>query len=301
MPSRCLFFINPAAGSLNGKDAQSVLDSIVSHFARAGWEGDGRLVPPADLGAFLDEIAGRNDLDLVVAGGGDGTLAGFVSKFAHTQTPIACLPLGTMNLFCRSLAIPDDLDRACDAIAAGAVRPVDIGDINGHHFLFHASIGLQPLTVMYRQSANYEGRLGKMFATVRAFWKCLRKAKPLSVQLSGGVDNETLDSPAISIIANPFRPTAFGLSRQLNVGRLGLYAATSSRRIDIIRVTMKALLFSRPDDDHYLAREMEQITLSEKKPSRKGIKVSLDGELTSLESPIEARCIPNAVNMLLPQ
>jgi diacylglycerol kinase family enzyme len=47
---------------------------------------------------------------------------------------LGVLPLGTFNHLAKDLEIPLDLDRAVDVIAAGHVREVDIGEVNGRVF-----------------------------------------------------------------------------------------------------------------------------------------------------------------------
>lgn len=60
-----------------------------------------------DLGAALNGECGA--FDLVVAAGGDGTVADVVSTIVDLAVPIAIIPLGGSNNIARSLGIPDDL------------------------------------------------------------------------------------------------------------------------------------------------------------------------------------------------
>lgn len=85
--------------------------------------------------------AHRNDCDLVIVGGGDGTLNAAISGLLDTGLPLGVLPMGTANDFARTLGIPPDPTEAARIIVAGLHRPVDLGEVNGHYFLNVASIG----------------------------------------------------------------------------------------------------------------------------------------------------------------
>ena len=55
-------------------------------------------------------IAKRGD-ELLVVGGGDGTISAAASALAGSKTALGILPLGTLNHFARDLGIPTDIER----------------------------------------------------------------------------------------------------------------------------------------------------------------------------------------------
>ncbi|HEY7349737.1 MAG TPA: diacylglycerol kinase family protein [Ktedonobacterales bacterium] len=65
--------------------------------------------------------------ELVIAAGGDGTVGAAATHLAHSELPLGILPLGTSNDFARSLRLPLELAEACQIIATGRVRHVDLG------------------------------------------------------------------------------------------------------------------------------------------------------------------------------
>lgn len=77
---------------------------------------------PADLPDSLASAASCG-ADLVVVGGGDGTLSEASHQLAHRDVCLGVLPLGTTNNFARSLGLPLNLPEAPPP-CAGRPRPV---------------------------------------------------------------------------------------------------------------------------------------------------------------------------------
>lgn len=80
---------------------------------------------------------------LVIAMGGDGTLNEVVNGLVQASQPgtLGVIPVGTGNDFIKMLGIPQDWRAACNRIAYGKPRRVDIGRVNGRIFLNNVGIG----------------------------------------------------------------------------------------------------------------------------------------------------------------
>ena len=68
---------------------------------------------PKELDATITKALAQKP-DLLILGGGDGTISGLVDHLVGTNTALAVLPLGTANSFARTLGIPLDLKGAVD-------------------------------------------------------------------------------------------------------------------------------------------------------------------------------------------
>lgn len=126
--------VNPRArgGALPLDAVRAVLESAIDLV-------EAPLPPPGELADVLRARAG--EMDLVILGGGDGTLNAAAAGLYDTQLPLGVLPLGTANDFARTLSIPTDPLAAARVILADAPRLIDLGEVNGHPFLNVASIG----------------------------------------------------------------------------------------------------------------------------------------------------------------
>ena len=78
----------------------------------------------------------------MIVAGGDGTLNAALQGLVEAGLPLGIIPLGTANNLARTLGIPSDPAGACEVIAAGHRRRIDLGWVNGRYFCTTASVGL---------------------------------------------------------------------------------------------------------------------------------------------------------------
>lgn len=95
---------------------------------------------PDRLPEIMKEAVKRKG-DLVIIGGGDGTISSVVDYFANQDIVCGLLPLGTGNSFARTLGIPLALEEAVDVIVNGKVIEADLGKVNEDYFANVVSIG----------------------------------------------------------------------------------------------------------------------------------------------------------------
>jgi YegS/Rv2252/BmrU family lipid kinase len=113
------------------------------HLEAAGFDLLG--VFPVSRPRQLDaSLAAAVDLkpDLLITGGGDGTLSLAVRHLAYRDVALGVLPLGTTNNFARTLGIPPGVDDAVGLLTTGKVADVDLGQANGTFFANLVSVGL---------------------------------------------------------------------------------------------------------------------------------------------------------------
>ncbi len=171
------------AGSGTGNDA-ALAARIAGLFEHAGASADVRLARGGDLDALLREAIARRP-DVVVAGGGDGTVSTVAAALAGGEIALGVLPLGTLNHFAKDMQLPLELEPAVELIARGATRRVDVGEVNGRIFINNSSLGLYPDIVRDRERQQRRLGRGKWPALVWATLGALRRFPFLSVRLNG--------------------------------------------------------------------------------------------------------------------
>jgi lipid kinase YegS len=135
---------------LNGKSSQREdVRAAVERVREQGAELEVRVTYDAGDAALFAREAVRREAgeqpDVIVAGGGDGTLnqvvAAALSANAATSCAFALLPLGTANDFAAGLDLPVEPYAALALAASGTPRKIDIGRINERVFVNVASGG----------------------------------------------------------------------------------------------------------------------------------------------------------------
>ncbi|MFY9718023.1 MAG: diacylglycerol kinase family protein, partial [Candidatus Cybelea sp.] len=81
-------------------------------------------------------------VEAIVVAGGDGTFVRYIARALELDVPLGLVPLGTFNDLARTLAIPLDIAGACEVIASGKTRCIDVARVNGVYYVNEASIGL---------------------------------------------------------------------------------------------------------------------------------------------------------------
>ncbi len=242
--------------------------------------------------------AAANRERVVIAAGGDGTVSAVASTLVKTNTALGVLPVGTFNHFARDMQIPLDLAGAAEVIARGKVDWVDVGSVNGRIFVNNSSIGIYPNIVLLREFGRRRGR-SKWTAFARATFAMLRRFSFLAVRVEAGGEAVVAQTPFVFVGNNEYeiRGLEIGRRSSLAEGRLFLYVPAPISRLGLIWMALNAV-FGRLDPGRTLAmREIEEAWITTRK---KRLRVSTDGEIAVLRSPLHYRSLPRALKVFVP-
>jgi len=78
-------------------------------------------------------------VEVVLVGGGDGTVSEVARELVRQPATLGILPIGTYNNIARSIGVLAELPVATSVIAAGYVREIDVGLANDTHYFFEAA------------------------------------------------------------------------------------------------------------------------------------------------------------------
>ncbi|MGH8869742.1 MAG: lipid kinase [Actinomycetes bacterium] len=238
--------------------------------------------------------------DLLILGGGDGTVSSVVDYLVSRDARLGLLPLGTANDFARTLQLPSDLEAACETIASGKVVDIDLGLAGDNYYVNVASAGLS-VGVTQALSSRLKRRAGALaypIASLRAF----ARHQPFSARLTfPDGDHETLELDRLLQVAvgngrfygggNVVAPDA-----GIDDHTLDVYAIGMTRRRDLIGTAryFKSGDFVRADNvTHITTRRV----LVEADPVQK---VNIDGEVVT-QTPEEFSVARNALHVLVPR
>lgn len=217
MPRRALLLANPKS-----RRGQENLAGICDRLAAGGLELLEGTSVSGDSTAML-----RTDgpsADVIILGGGDGTLHHALPVLLELQKPIGIIPLGTANDLARTLGLPLDPIAACDVILTGRLQSIDVGVVNDRPFLNAASIGLAVAVTqrLTRGAKSRWGILAYLWAAIGAFWHGRR----FPVELE--CDGERVRARTWQVTVGNGRSYGGGLSvheeARIDDGQLDLYS-----------------------------------------------------------------------------
>lgn len=173
--------VNPTAGK--GK-CQRLWPQIAAYLEELGLEIQVEFTQGTGDAIRLARRAASEGASAVLAVGGDGTLNEVVNGLVgQPQTSLGIIPAGSGNDFVRSLGLkPSDWQAACQIIARGKTKNVDLGQVNGRYFINVAGVGFDATVV---NCANTWGKahFSSSFAYVAAVLKTLGEFKPSHIKL----------------------------------------------------------------------------------------------------------------------
>lgn len=270
---RARIIYNPTAGR---EIFRKHIGEVLERFEKAGYETSCHATTGAGDATTAAKVAVERGFDLIVAVGGDGTLneviAG-VSDF-EKRPSLGLIPMGTTNDFARALRIPRDIDAAVDIILQGDKIPVDVGLMNGRHFINIAGGGkLTELT--YDVPSKLKTVLGQLAYYLKGI-EMLPSIRSSRVRIE--YDGEVFDDEAMLFLVGLTNSVGgfekLSPSASINDGKFTLLILKKCNIAEFIRVVSLAIRGEHLDDPLVISAKAEKITVT----SPEEVLLNLDGE-----------------------
>jgi diacylglycerol kinase (ATP) len=237
----------------------------------------------------------RDRVDLVIVGGGDGTLNAAIEGLVDTQLPLGILPLGTANDLARTLGIPQSVAQACQVIAMGYSRRIDLGRVNNKYFFNVASLGLS--VQITRQLSKKDKRRWGVLAYGVAAIKVIWKARPFRAEIRIG--NNSIRVRTVQIAVGNGRYYGGGMAvaddAAINDERLDLYSLECKHWWQIVLLLPAIWQGRHADWPGVRTLEGKEFEIYTRKPQP----INADGEIVTY-TPAKFRLIPKAVAVFVP-
>lgn len=291
--------LNRGGGTLRTMDVEAFADAARRTLEAAGHTARFDLVDGEAVVDALAEAARAPDTDVVMAGGGDGTISAAAGALMGGDKALAILPAGTMNLFARGLSIPLDLEAAVAAFAAGRTRSIDIATANGRPFVHQFSIGMHSELIRRREAMSYSSRPGKIRASMVA--AVATAVRPPRIRFHLELPSAQIATTASSLLVsnNVFGNGPLPVAARPDGGELGIYIARAHRGGEIVRVLISIATGRWKQDAAIEMHAAPRVVLHVDRATR-GFQCAMDGELLPLEAKTEIVIHPHALNVLLP-
>lgn len=297
MPSKIEVIINAGSGSVEQEETKRLLAKL---FAENGVEANIHLATDGEDIIELARKASKGDAEIIVAGGGDGTVSAVAGEVLKNKKTLGVLPLGTLNNFSKDLQIPQDLAEAVRVIAENQTKQIDVGEVNERIFVNNSSIGLYPNIVRRREKQQERLGYGKWRAALWAALKMLRRSPFFAVRLETEEDSRVVRTPFVFVGNNDYDMDFFNIGRRecLDNGKLSVYFLHRSGRKGLLLLVVRTIFGRLKQTSDFEEINTGEITIETRK---KRILVAFDGEVEKLETPLIYKIHAKALRVVVPR
>ena len=232
----------------------------------------------------------------VIVAGGDGTVHLAVNGLVGGQTALGVLPAGSGNDLLRALGFPLDLEAAIRLLERGRPRQIDVGLAHGRAFCCVLGVGLDtPALEIVHRSRFRRGRGLYPYAALRT----LLTYRPPRMRIRYGDDGAFEGEVTFAAVSNT--PTYAGgmkIAPRASVadGRLDLCVVPRLGRARMVASFGRMTRGNHGDMAGIVLTQSPSFHLESEEP----MPVTLDGELTDLRTPLEARAVPGGLTVIAP-
>ena len=291
--------INKKAGGALSGSAEKLAREAEAVFKAGGHETEVYIVEPRDIKAAFNKALAAAP-DILVVGGGDGTIKSAATRLIGTSAALGILPLGTVNRLARDLNIPIEPGAALRALANGSFRHIDAADVNGHIFLCNSMLGL-PTEISLRRR-HLRGR--PFWARTTGYFKLLRSILASRRHMELVIDGDEQMSRRVRVLSlaisnNVYKhePSLTFAREALDHGKLGVYIPKPHSGLGLLWVLVRAALGFWSGDGRLDCLSASRLVI---KTRRKRLRLCNDGEVQTLKAPLRYQIHPKALKVFVP-
>jgi YegS/Rv2252/BmrU family lipid kinase len=289
MPKRALLLINPHARQA-GEDSTD----FATRLEAAGLEVVSDKREAESISQAI--VRHREDVDLVIIGGGDGTMNDAIAGLVETGLPLGIIPLGTANDLARTLNLPTDPVAACDVIVNGSPKAIDVGEANGHYFFNVASIGLS-VDITRDLDSDAKKKYG-VFAYLFTAFRRTFKVRPFHAEIRTATESIHVKTVQIAVGNGRFYGGGMTVAEDAAIddGQLDLYSLEVAHWWKVFLLT-PSIMRGQQERSRWIRTmrgETFEILTRRRRP------LNTDGEISTY-TPVKFRVLPQAIQVMVPR
>jgi diacylglycerol kinase family enzyme len=237
---------------------------------------------------------------VLVAAGGDGTIAAVAEAAAAHGLTLGVVPTGTFNFVARGLGIPEDIDAAVELLATSPAHPMPAAEVNGRLFLNNASLGLYPAILREREGVYRRWGRSRIAAHLSLVKTVFGAVRPLHLRVT--VDGKIMRArtPLVFIARSAFQLDHYGLegAAAVRAGRFAVFLAPDVSRFRLFLLALRLALGGLRT-----GRDIELVTGDDivVETDRRRVFVARDGERTPMTSPLHFRIRHDILKVIAPE
>lgn len=275
-------------------------DRLKQIFTERGHQVDLSVVEPDQLEAILKEKANSAG-EVLIVGGGDGTITTAARLLHGTGKTLGVLPLGTFNLEARDLNLPLDPFEAAEKLLGAETIPIDLLKVNEEYCMCATVIGFYPALAKARE--NFHGRSWwvKSLRIVREIATVAVYSPPLDLTITA--DGKTYHRRTRLTAFSPGSyKESLGLipeRKDLSSGKLTAYVSEHLSRGQMLFAAFGYLVGKLLDTEKMTKIESSEITINVRR--RRSIPTMIDGEILRISLPCRLEILPRSLKVLRPK
>jgi len=290
---KAFIILNPAAGK-NAREP--ILEAINRYFTNSQIEYEIYETTKGDKPGDIVRARLRDNFDLVVAAGGDGTVSAVIDGLVGSSVPMGIIPAGTGNLIARELKIPLEIIDSVALIAnTHKIKKIDAMRIGKRTFVLNVSVGISASVIegTTRKNKNRFGRLAYLGTAIIKIFTFRNRI--LKVAIDGKTRTYRAVEVTISncgILSKMLYPR--GPDVRIDDGHLDVWTLSSKTFWDYPRYLFE-MITRRPAKDLSHFRNSEKMVSIR---SRIPLPVQADGDIIGT-TPVEVEVLPGALTVLV--
>jgi diacylglycerol kinase family enzyme len=290
--------INNSSGTLPPEETKNRLEIIKQNLKNRVAEGCLSVVEGSDVEKEVERLLTLG-IDLLVIGGGDGTVRTGARYGADTDIPMLVLALGTKNNFVRDAGIPKDPESAIHLLDQMQTRKIDVGEVNGHIFINNATLGLYPNLVREREEKTDKHGWSKWRAKIVAVMVVMRRLPLMRMTVESKEFRIKLFTPFLFVGNNEYENiTNSDVNRpSLDKGKLWLCMAKSPRFLELFKMAWQLSIKSIKETENLDTRLLTNVQVN---PRKRNVTVAVDGENITLKTPLNFRIRRKSLRIVVP-
>ena len=249
---------------------------------------------PEDLEPTVRELLAAKP-DLLILGGGDGTISGLVDLMVGHDVMLGVLPLGTANSFARSLGIPLTIEGAIEVIRTGFPRRIDLGMIDNDYYANCAAMGISP-KIAETVPHNLKKVLGRVGYLGWAGFQ-LTRFKPFTLYVDDGSGEKTLRVVEVRISNGPYHGGTWLVDEAgVASGKIVVQAVKGHYKRRLVRNWAYSFLGRSERHHDTVSFSGTSITVRTDPP----LPISIDGEVLA-HTPVTAHVAAGVIEVMVPK
>ncbi|WP_022687398.1 diacylglycerol/lipid kinase family protein [Sphingomonas phyllosphaerae] len=233
--------------------------------------------------------------DLVILGGGDGTISGLVDLLVGHDVILGVLPLGTANSFARSLGLPLDIEGAIDVFKTGVPKRIDLGMIDDDYFANCAAMGISP-QIAETVPHNLKKVLGRIGYLGWAGYQ-LSRFKPFTLYVDNGEGEKKLRVVEVRISNGPYHGGTWLVDEAgIASGEIVVQAVKGHYKRRLVRNWAYSFLGRNERHHDTVSFSGKSIKVRTDPP----LPISIDGEVLA-HTPVTAHVAAGVIEVMVPR